>query len=189
MSANLNKVLLAGRVSIPPVLKSATNGLTICNFGIAINRRYRTPDGAQHEDTDFLDLTTFGKTADQCATYLKKGNPVFLEARLHQETWVDKNTGQNRNRLGLVAERVHFLGGTPGADSGQVAVAPEIRQALRPLTPPQYNAAITASQPSQVPEVPEAPAAAPPPMAAPQDPTTAQIQPIPAEPDFGDVPF
>lgn len=168
MSANVNKVLLAGRVSIPPQLKSATNGITLCTFGIAINRRYRTPDGAQHEDTDFMDLTAFGKTADQCATYLKKGNPVFLEARLRQETWQDKNTGQNRSRLGLVVERVHFLGGAPVSETGQsVSPAPDLRQALQPPppSPPQYNSAM------------------PPP------PPPADAQSIASQEEFSDIPF
>ena len=171
MSANVNKVLLAGRVSIPPQLKSATNGITLCTFGIAINRRYRTPDGAQHEDTDFMDLTAFGKTADQCATYLKKGNPVFLEARLRQETWQDKNTGQNRSRLGLVVERVHFLGGPPAGETGQSApLAPELRQTLQPQPPqPQYNSAMPPPPPQPLP--------------------SSDDQPIATQEEYSDVPF
>lgn len=178
MSANLNKVLLAGRVSIPPQLKSSTGGITICHFNIAINRRYRSADGSQHEETDFMEISTFGKTADQCATYLKKGNPVFVEARLRQENWMDKNTGQNRSRLALVAERVHFLGGAPITETGQTVIDPEVRQALQPLPPPQYNPAVSTPPQASMPQ-----------MAAPLDTAQPEIQPIPATPDYGDVPF
>ena len=167
MSANLNKVLLAGRVSIPPQLKSSTGGVTLCNFGIAINHRFRSSDGSQREETDFLDLTAFGKTADQCATYLKKGNPVFLEARLKQDTWVDKNTGQNRSRLTLVADRVHFLGGAPNSESAPMD--PEVQQAFRQAaSPPQF-----------APAIPQIPMPSTPP---------AEMQP-PPEQEYGDVPF
>ena len=168
MSANLNKVLLAGRVSIPPQLKSSIGGVTLCNFNIAINHRFRASDGSQREETDFMEITTFGKTADQCANYLKKGNPVFLEAHLKQDTCVDKNTGQNRSRLTLVADRVHFLGGVPTPEA--VPMDPEVQQAFRQAAAP----------PQRAPAIPQ--------MPSPTSTPSAEIQSMP-EQEYGDVPF
>lgn len=162
MSATLNKVMLLGRVSIPPQLKSSTGGTTICNFNIAINRRYRASDGSYHETTDFLELSVFGKTADHCSNCLKKGSAVFVEGHLKQESWQDKETGQNRHRLGLVADRVFFMeDGSSLAEVGQIAVSPEINQVFRqgsygqrpstpnlhsgqptPPPPPSYNSEV-----------------------------------------------
>ena len=167
MSANLNKVMLAGRVSISPRLKSSTSGVTICTFSIAVNHRYRASDGSQQEDTDFMEITVYGKTADQCANYLKTGSPVFLEAHLKQETWVDKNTGKNRQRLTLVGDRVHFLGASP--ETVQVPLDPEVQQAFRQAAhPPRYTPAT-------------------PPMMPPVG-TPSEMPPMSAQ-EYGDVPF
>ncbi|MBR6470533.1 MAG: single-stranded DNA-binding protein [Victivallales bacterium] len=155
MSATFNKVMLLGRVSIPPQLKSSTGGTTICTFSIAINRRYRASDGSYRETADFLELSVFGKTADHCASYLKKGSAVFVEGHLKQESWQDKETGQNRHRLSLVADRVHFVDGTaPIAEAGQIAIDPEVSQALRQSAYTPRSAAQSMLQPPPMPPSP-----------------------------------
>ncbi|MBQ4479437.1 MAG: single-stranded DNA-binding protein [Victivallales bacterium] len=138
--------MLLGRITAAPQLKSSTSGVTLCTFTMAINRRFRASDGSQREETDFLDLSVFGKNADHCANYLKKGSLVFVEAHLKKETWKDKATNQNRSRLGLVADRVYFLdNATPIAEAGQTIADPEISQAFQqmpampPRVPPRFQ--------------------------------------------------
>lgn len=167
MSSNFNKVMLLGRLTAAPQLKSSTSGVTFCTFNMALNRRFRASDGSQREETDFLDLTVYGKTADHCANYLKKGNLVFVEARLKKETWKDKATSQNHSRLGLVAERVYFLdNAAPIAEAGQNIADPEISQAF------QQMSAIPRMPPPRLQQTTPAPHA----------------PPIPPE-EYGEIPF
>ena len=115
-----------------------------------------------------MEITVYGKTADQCANYLKIGSPVLLEAHLKQETWVDKNTGKNRQRLTLVGDRVHFLGSTPEAI--QAPLDPEVQQAFQ-------QAALSSRYTPTPPTMPLAPANTP-----------SEMPPVSAQ-EYGDVPF
>ena len=122
MNVNINKVIVAGRVCQLPQLKSTNNGMNFCHFTLAISRRIRSAEGQSREEVDFVDITAFGKTADNCVHYLQKGTAVFVEAKLRQETWKDKNTNQNRHRLTLIADRVHFLEPTPQQRTGRQGI-------------------------------------------------------------------
>ena len=146
MNVNINKVIVAGRVCQTPQLKSANSGTNFCRFSLAVNRHARTPDGQPREETDYVDITAFGKTADNCAHFLQKGNAIFVEAKLRQETWKDKNTNQNRHRLTLVADRVHFLEATPPRRIPGAFDEPQINRddfspmASAPRIPPRHLA-------------------------------------------------
>jgi single-strand DNA-binding protein len=107
--ANLNKVMLMGNLTRDPVNKATTTGMAICEFGLAINRRYKTVQGEDREEVCYVDLESFGKTAEICGRYLRKGAPVYIEGRLKLDQWVDKATGQNRNRLRVTVENIQFL--------------------------------------------------------------------------------
>ncbi|MFA6816882.1 MAG: single-stranded DNA-binding protein, partial [Lentisphaeria bacterium] len=67
--ANLNKVMLIGNLTRDPVLKTTTSGVSVCDFGIAINRRYKTAQGEERQDICFVDADVFGKTAEACGRY------------------------------------------------------------------------------------------------------------------------
>ncbi len=117
MSANLNKVMLMGNLTRDPVSKATASGLIICEFGLGINRRYRTAQGEDREDTCFVDIEVFGRTAESCSRYLSKGAPVYLEGRLKLDQWTDKASNQPRSRLRVTAETVQFLPRREGAAS------------------------------------------------------------------------
>ncbi|MGI6356658.1 MAG: single-stranded DNA-binding protein [Lentisphaerae bacterium] len=108
--ANLNKVMLMGNLTREPMTKSTTSGVIICEMGLAINRRFRTAQGEEREEVCFVDIEAFGRTAEICAQYLRKGSPVFFEGRLRLDQWVDKASGQNRSRLKVVVESMQLLG-------------------------------------------------------------------------------
>lgn len=102
---NLNDSKYTGNITRQPELRYTQSGLACLSFGLAINTSYQK-DGQWVDKTCFIDVSTFGKTAERLNNVLKKGMHVFVQARLDQETWVDKNTGQNRSRHVLKADRI-----------------------------------------------------------------------------------
>ncbi|HJY53765.1 MAG TPA: single-stranded DNA-binding protein [Candidatus Udaeobacter sp.] len=131
--ANLNKVLLLGNVTRDPEVRYTPKGSAVCDLGIAVNRNYTTESGEKREEVTFIDVTLWGRTAEVASEYLKKGRPVFIEGRLQMDTWDDKQTGQKRTRLRVVAENMQLLGGRP---PGGAADAPgESRQSSAPPKP------------------------------------------------------
>jgi single-strand DNA-binding protein len=108
MSASLNKVMLLGNLTRDPEIRYTPKGTAVGDLGLALNRRVK--NGDQWEDqTTFVDVTVWGRTAENCDEYLTKGRPVLIEGRLQVDTWEDKETGQKRSRLKVVAEQVQFL--------------------------------------------------------------------------------
>ena len=98
-------------------------GGAICRFGLATNRKWHNKQtGEMQEDTCFVDIVVFGRQAETCNEYLSKGRPVFVEGRLSFSSWEDRESGQRRSKLEVVAERVQFLGsrgeGGGGGGSG-----------------------------------------------------------------------
>ena len=108
--ASLNKVFLIGNLTRDPELRYIPSGTAVANFGLAVNRIYTTQDGERKEDTCFVDIVTWRKTAENCANYLTKGRPVFVEGRLQFRSW-ETEDGQKRSKLEVVAQNVQFLGG------------------------------------------------------------------------------
>lgn len=108
--ASMNHVLLMGNLTRDPDVRQLAVGGTICKFGLAVNRRYRTRSGEDREETCFVDIDVFGRQAETTGQYLSKGRPVLVEGRLRQDRWEDRNTGQKMSRLVVVAQRVQFLG-------------------------------------------------------------------------------
>ena len=129
--ANLNKVLLLGNVTRDPEVRYTPKGSAVCDLGVAVNRAYTTDSGEKREEVTFVDVTLWGRTAEVASEYLKKGRPVFVEGRLQMDTWDDKQTGQKRTRLRVVADNMQLLGGRPpgGAeppgDSRQTSAPPK----------------------------------------------------------------
>jgi len=113
---NLNKVFLIGNLTRDPELKYIPSGAPVCDFGLAVNETYTDKDGEKHEMVCFIDITTWNKTAENCANYLEKGRAVFVEGRLKFDSW--EKEGQKHSKLSVVADRVQFLGGKKKAGDG-----------------------------------------------------------------------
>jgi single-strand DNA-binding protein len=114
---NLNKVMLMGNLTRDVELKTTPSNQTVGNIGLAINRRWKTPDGEQREETTFVDCEAWGKTAEILAKYLSKGRPVYLEGRLKLDQWEDKD-GQKRSKMRVVVEEFQFVDSKPGGGGG-----------------------------------------------------------------------
>jgi single-strand DNA-binding protein len=128
--ANFNKVILAGNLTRDPELRYTPKGTAVAKIGLAINRKWRSETGEMKEETTFVDVDCFGKTAETVSQYLKKGRPILIEGRLRYETWEDKQSGQKRSKLGVVLENFQFLDSGGGrAEGGGSPEAPRSRPA------------------------------------------------------------
>ena len=112
MMVSYNKVMLMGNLTRDPELRFTANGAAVASFGLAINRRYKQGDDWK-EEVCFVDITVWGKQAENCAEYLSKGRAVFLEGYLKLNSW-ENESGEKRNKHEVVANTVQFLGGRPG---------------------------------------------------------------------------
>ena len=117
--ANLNKVMLIGNLTADPDVRTTPRGTPVTELRIAVNRVTNGPnEGERREEATYLDVTCWGRTGEIAAQYLAKGRPVFIEGRLQQDTWEDKQTGQRRSRIRIVAENLQLLGSRDGAPQG-----------------------------------------------------------------------
>lgn len=105
---NFNKVILAGHLTRDPELKKLPN-TEVVEFGIAINRKWRTQGGEDREEVVFVDVAAFGKVAELINTHFVKGKPILLEGRLKFDQWEDKQTGAKRSKLSVVADSFQFI--------------------------------------------------------------------------------
>src|SRR6185436_448323 len=143
--ANFNKVILAGNLTRDPELRYTPKGMAIAKIGLAVNRNWTSESGEKKEEVTFVDVDIFGRTAENVAQYMKKGRPILIEGRLRLDQWDDKQTGQKRSRLGVVAETVQFLGSPTGGGEG----AGSAPRAARPAATAAVGA--EASQPDAEP--------------------------------------
>lgn len=117
--ANFNKVILLGNLTRDPEVRYTPKGTAVAEVGLAINRFIPASDGGEkREETTFVDVTLWGRTAEIAGEYLKKGRPVLIEGRLQLDTWDDKTSGQKRSKLKVVGETMQLLGGRPGGGGG-----------------------------------------------------------------------
>ena len=120
MAGSVNKVFLMGNLTRDVELKSTPSNQPVATFGIAVNRRYRTKEGENREETAFVDCEAWGRTAEVMNQYLSKGRPVFLEGRLKLDQWQDKD-GNNRSKLRVVVENFQFVDSAGGGGGGSAA--------------------------------------------------------------------
>jgi single-strand DNA-binding protein len=133
--ANLNRVLLIGNLTRDPEVRYTPKGTAVADIGIAVNRTYSGDDGEKKEEVTFIDVTLWARQAEIAQEYLKKGRQVFIEGRLQLDTWDDKQTGQKRSRLRVVAENMQMLGSRGESETGSNPMGSQRR--ATPPPPPQ----------------------------------------------------
>jgi single-strand DNA-binding protein len=135
--ASFNKVILVGNLTRDPELRYTPKGTAIAKIGLAVNRVWTNEAGEKKEEVTFVDVDVFGRTAENVGQYMRKGRPILVEGRLRLDQWDDKQTGQKKSKLGVVAETVQFLGSPPGGEGGGGAPAARpTRPAAAPTAPP-----------------------------------------------------
>lgn len=103
---NFNKVIIGGRLTADPELKTTQSGISVASFSIAVNRRYST--GAQKQETDFFNITAWRQTADFVARYFKKGSSICIVGTLQNSSWTDQHS-QKHYKTDIVADEVMFV--------------------------------------------------------------------------------
>ncbi|MFO0784687.1 MAG: single-stranded DNA-binding protein [Phycisphaerales bacterium] len=129
--ANLNKVMLIGNLTRDPDLKYTAGNQAVCELGLAVNRRYKTKEGEDREETTFVDCEAWGKQAEILKQYLSKGRPVFIEGRLKLDQWEDKDGGK-RSKMRVVIENFQFLGSGGGGSREEGGEGTRTRSAGAP---------------------------------------------------------
>lgn len=113
----INRVVLVGRLTRDPELRTTTTGKNVADFGIAVSKRFKPQDGSP--DADFFRVVAWGQTADFVSKYLVKGRLVAVDGRLQSRKYTDKD-GVNREVVEVVADTVQGLD-RPRDDNGPVA--------------------------------------------------------------------
>ena len=129
--ASFNKVILLGNLTRDPEIRYTPKGSAVCDLGLAVNRVYTLDSGEKREEVTFVDVVLWARLAEIAGEYLKKGRPVFIEGRLQLDTWDDKQSGQKRSRLRVVAENMQMLGSRGDSEAGSTAPGTQRR-----TTPP-----------------------------------------------------
>ena len=122
MAASLNKVFLMGNLTRDPELRYIPSGQAVTTFSIAVNRTYNSQSGEKKEEVSFIRCVVWGRRAEVCNEYLKKGSPVFVEGRLQSRSW-EAQDGTKRSTLEVIALSVQFLP-RGGGRSGSAEDAP-----------------------------------------------------------------
>ncbi|OGV50729.1 MAG: hypothetical protein A2017_13200 [Lentisphaerae bacterium GWF2_44_16] len=169
--ASLNKVFLMGNLTREPALRFTPGGTAVCEFGLAINRKF-SAGGQEKEETCFVDIVVWGKQAESCERFLEKGSPIFVEGRLQFDQWDDKETGAKRSKLRIVAERVQFLSRSPERNGAQENPEEEYAE----NSPPRYR---EDSAPRQQPQKSRPPQASAPQQQQARRPAAAETAPPP----------
>ncbi len=118
---NINKAILYGNITRDPELKSLPSGVKVVNFSVATNRTWKNKDGVKQDSTTFHNIVAFAKPAELIAQYLKKGSGIYVEGRIDNRSWDDKD-GQKKYRSEIIVENFQF--GANGTGGGQSSSRP-----------------------------------------------------------------
>ncbi|MEG2002270.1 MAG: single-stranded DNA-binding protein [Clostridia bacterium] len=113
----MNKVILTGNLTRDPELSTVSSGISVCKFGIAVQRKFKKPDGDY--EVDFFNVTAWRSTAEFCNTYLKKGSKIGIVGTIQTRTY--EQDGVKKYATDIIADEVEFL--TSKSDSGNTGSA------------------------------------------------------------------
>jgi single-strand DNA-binding protein len=117
--ASFNRVVLLGNVTRDPELRYIANGTAVTEIGLAVNDRRKTASGEWVDETTFVDVTLWGRTAEIAGEYVTKGSPLMIEGRLKLDTW--EKDGKKNSKLRVVGERMVLLGSKGDGPRGEGA--------------------------------------------------------------------
>ena len=115
--ASYNRVILVGNLTRDVELKYTQGGTAVTEVGLAVNDRKKNQSGEWVEETTFVDVTLWARTAEVASEYLSKGSPILIEGRLRLDSW--ETDGQKRSKLRVTGERMQMLGGRGGGGSSR----------------------------------------------------------------------
>ena len=115
--ASYNRVILLGNLVRDIELRYTNSRMAVCQNAIAVNDRRKNASGEWIDETSFVDVTFFGRTAEVVSEYLGKGSPIFVEGRLKQDTW--EKDGHKRSKLYVIVDRMQLLGSRTEGKNGE----------------------------------------------------------------------
>lgn len=137
--ANLNRVILAGRLTRDPEVRYTPSGTAVADLGLAVDDPYKNKSGEWVEQTCFVDVVVWGRQAETTGEYMHKGSPVLIEGRLQFDQW-ENQQGEKRSKLRVRADRVQFLESRKDAEaagsSGYGGAAPAAPASAPPPADP-----------------------------------------------------
>ena len=105
---NINLVQICGRLTKTPESRTTQGGVVVLSFSVATNRTWKDKEGQKQEETEFHNVTAFGRTAEVISQYILKGDEIYIIGRLKTSSWDDKETGKKRYKTDIIAERFEF---------------------------------------------------------------------------------
>jgi single-strand DNA-binding protein len=157
--ASYNRVILVGNLTRDPELRYIPSGTAVSDIGLAVNDRRKNANGEWVEETTFVDVTLWGRTAEVASEYLSKGSPILIEGRLRLDQW--EQEGQKRSKLKVTGDRMQMLGAPRGGTAAAGGRRPASASSAEPA-PQDYS------------------------QAAPMD---ESYEPLPQEPPDDNIPF
>src|ERR1041385_5275401 len=134
--ASFNRVILLGNITRDIEVKYLQSGMAVTDIGLAVNDRRKGQNGEWIEETVFVDVTLWGRTAEVAGAYLGKGSPILIEGRLKHAPW--EKEGQKPSKLRVVGERMQMVGqkGQGGGGRGQSQSYEDSGDYGEPSSPP-----------------------------------------------------
>jgi single-strand DNA-binding protein len=126
----VNKVILIGFLGEAPELKFSPQGKPVCTFSLAVNERWKDPEGARRERVEWFQIVCFARLAEDCGQYLDRSRHVYIEGRLQTRKWEDRG-GEKRTTIEVVANQMQILDRAP--KNGNGAKAAESSKAAQPV--------------------------------------------------------
>lgn len=109
MAGSVNRVILVGRLGKDPEIRSIPSGTSVAKFSLATDERFTDKNGEKQERTEWHNVVAWGKLAEICGQYLRKGKLVFIEGSIRTESWDDKETGVKKYRTEIIAKDMQML--------------------------------------------------------------------------------
>jgi single-strand DNA-binding protein len=152
MARNLNKVMLIGRLTHDPEVRTTPNGQTVATFSVATSRQWKDAQGAPQSQTEFHNIVAWRKLAEISQQYLNKGKQIYVEGYLQTRSWVGQQDNIKRYRTEVVADNIIFLGSPTGTTQAAHAQTSTEEGEEFPQTP---------AAPTEIPATPAQPIAPP----------------------------
>jgi single-strand DNA-binding protein len=137
--ASFNRVIVIGNLTRDPELRYIPSGMAVTDIGLAVNDRRKGPNGDWIEETTFVDITLWGRTAEVVTEYCSKGTPLFVEGRLKLDSW--EKEGKKHSKLKVVGEKIQLLGSRGGQGGGGGGGPSAGRGRPQPSSGPSYDEA------------------------------------------------
>jgi single-strand DNA-binding protein len=118
MAKGVNKVFLLGNVGKDPEIRSTASGMTVANFSLATADRAKDAQGNWVDKPEWHNLVCFDKLAETAKNYVKKGSSLFVEGKITNRSWDDKESGQKRYRTEIIVNDFTFVGSKSGGEGG-----------------------------------------------------------------------